>query len=268
MIRHSLGLLIAATGRPTVVLTPHHRVTKDIPLAKIGPLRFCLRASRFSSRCFSSEYVFLKSRDPRFFAGRRHPYDLSEADLLRDALFFGVSVARVLPIIAGHFKCETAAPWALFLHDWEAATVALAMANDPRHKYVLILHNVYDGAVSGVGLTSDMLEAVGIDPDSCPGPDGADAATVLQRALQLPTLNPEVFAVSDQFAADIVSDPYLSEVLAPHLREVVVMKVYQQLKFREIAEMTKTPEGTLKARFHRAVAELRARLAPAGSGQP
>jgi hypothetical protein len=43
------------------------------------------------------------------------------------------------------------------------------------------------------------------------------------------------------------------------------MKVYQQLKFREIAEITKTPEGTLKARFHRAVAELRERLAPAGS---
>jgi RNA polymerase sigma-70 factor (ECF subfamily) len=53
--------------------------------------------------------------------------------------------------------------------------------------------------------------------------------------------------------------------LAPHLREVVVMKVYQQLKFREIADITKTPEGTLKARFHRAVAELRERLAPAGS---
>jgi RNA polymerase sigma-70 factor, ECF subfamily len=56
--------------------------------------------------------------------------------------------------------------------------------------------------------------------------------------------------------------------LAPHLREVVVMKVYHHLKFREIAELTKTPEGTLKARFHRAVAELRERLTPAGSGQP
>jgi RNA polymerase sigma-70 factor (ECF subfamily) len=56
--------------------------------------------------------------------------------------------------------------------------------------------------------------------------------------------------------------------LSPHLREVVVMKVYQQLKFREIADITKTPEGTLKARFHRAVAELRERLAPARSGQP
>jgi DNA-directed RNA polymerase specialized sigma24 family protein len=45
----------------------------------------------------------------------------------------------------------------------------------------------------------------------------------------------------------------------------VVLKVYHQLKFREIADLTKTPEGTLKARFHRAVAELRERLAPSGS---
>jgi len=52
--------------------------------------------------------------------------------------------------------------------------------------------------------------------------------------------------------------------LSPHLREVVVMKVYQQLKFREIAEVTQTPEGTLKARFHRAVAELREHLGELG----
>jgi RNA polymerase sigma-70 factor, ECF subfamily len=56
--------------------------------------------------------------------------------------------------------------------------------------------------------------------------------------------------------------------LTPLLREIVVMKVYHQLKFREIADITKTPEGTLKARFHRAVAELRKRLSPAGSRQP
>jgi RNA polymerase sigma-70 factor (ECF subfamily) len=43
-------------------------------------------------------------------------------------------------------------------------------------------------------------------------------------------------------------------------REVVVMRVFHQLKFREIAQMTQTPEGTLKARFHRAVAELREHL--------
>jgi RNA polymerase sigma-70 factor (ECF subfamily) len=56
--------------------------------------------------------------------------------------------------------------------------------------------------------------------------------------------------------------------LTPHLREVVVMKVYHQLKFREIADITRTPEGTLKARFHRAVAELRERLAPREGQRP
>jgi RNA polymerase sigma-70 factor, ECF subfamily len=44
------------------------------------------------------------------------------------------------------------------------------------------------------------------------------------------------------------------------LREVVAMKVDRGLKFSEIAEITRTPEGTLKARFHRAVQELRRQL--------
>jgi RNA polymerase sigma-70 factor (ECF subfamily) len=53
--------------------------------------------------------------------------------------------------------------------------------------------------------------------------------------------------------------------LAPLLREIVVLKVYHHLKFQEIARMTGTPEGTLKARFHRAVEQLRGRLGPSGS---
>jgi len=51
--------------------------------------------------------------------------------------------------------------------------------------------------------------------------------------------------------------------LSPLLREIIVLKHYQQLKFKEIAEMTDTPEGTLKARFHRAIAELKELLDPA-----
>jgi RNA polymerase sigma-70 factor (ECF subfamily) len=53
--------------------------------------------------------------------------------------------------------------------------------------------------------------------------------------------------------------------LSPLLREIVVLKVYHHLKFHEIAQMTGTPEGTLKARFHRAVEQLRGQLGPAGS---
>lgn len=48
--------------------------------------------------------------------------------------------------------------------------------------------------------------------------------------------------------------------LTPLLREIVVLKVYHHLKFQEIARMTGTPEGTLKARFHRAVEQLRGQL--------
>jgi len=45
--------------------------------------------------------------------------------------------------------------------------------------------------------------------------------------------------------------------LKPHHREVIIMKLFQQLKFREIAQITDTPEGTIKARFHHAVAQLK-----------
>ncbi len=47
------------------------------------------------------------------------------------------------------------------------------------------------------------------------------------------------------------------EKLQPYLREVVILKHYHQFKFREIAQITNTPEGTLKARFNKAVAQLR-----------
>jgi RNA polymerase sigma-70 factor (ECF subfamily) len=48
--------------------------------------------------------------------------------------------------------------------------------------------------------------------------------------------------------------------LSPQLKEVIILKYYHDLKFREIAEITDTPEGTLKARFHRAVAKLQGHL--------
>ena len=196
------------------------KILPHIPLVEIGSISVPYDDEPIPVEVLKhGDYVFLSSLDPRFFAGRRHPYDLPEADLLRDSLFFGAAVALALPVIAAHFECPADASWALFLHDWECATVALALATEARNQFVLILHNVYDGAIHGIGLTAAMLEAAGIDSETCPGPEGADAATVLQRALLLPTLNEEVFAVSDQFAQDIVSDPYLSEVLAPHLRE-------------------------------------------------
>jgi RNA polymerase sigma factor (sigma-70 family) len=45
--------------------------------------------------------------------------------------------------------------------------------------------------------------------------------------------------------------------LNPFLKEVVILKHFHSLKFTEIAEMTNTPVGTLKARFHNALEQLR-----------
>jgi RNA polymerase sigma-70 factor (ECF subfamily) len=46
------------------------------------------------------------------------------------------------------------------------------------------------------------------------------------------------------------------------MREVVVLRCSRELSFAEIAEVTGVPEGTLKSRFHRAVAALREALGP------
>jgi RNA polymerase sigma-70 factor (ECF subfamily) len=52
--------------------------------------------------------------------------------------------------------------------------------------------------------------------------------------------------------------------LPDFLREVVVLRCSRELSFAEIAEVTGAPEGTLKSRFHRAVAALRERLGQGG----
>jgi DNA-directed RNA polymerase specialized sigma24 family protein len=44
------------------------------------------------------------------------------------------------------------------------------------------------------------------------------------------------------------------------MREVVVLRCTRELSFAEIAELTGCPQGTLKARFHRATRALRQRL--------
>jgi RNA polymerase sigma-70 factor, ECF subfamily len=89
----------------------------------------------------------------------------------------------------------------------------------------------------------------------------ADAVEALPSA----AAGPDVLASRAQDARRVTA---ALARLTPLLREVVVMKVYHQLKFQEIARMTGTPEGTLKARFHRAVAQLRVELGDSGSFRP
>jgi RNA polymerase sigma-70 factor (ECF subfamily) len=89
--------------------------------------------------------------------------------------------------------------------------------------------------------------------------------TEAAEALPAPTEGPETLAVRAQEQRRIES---ALGRLSPRLREIVVLRIYQQLKFAEIARMTGAPEGTLKARFHRAVAELRLQLGGPGSPRP
>lgn len=44
--------------------------------------------------------------------------------------------------------------------------------------------------------------------------------------------------------------------LAPHYREVIVLRHYEGLKFREIAEVLSVPEGTVKSRMAEALGQL------------
>jgi len=50
---------------------------------------------------------------------------------------------------------------------------------------------------------------------------------------------------------------YVLNQLKPYLKEIILLKHYHQLKFKEISEITNTPVGTLKARFHRAIARMK-----------
>jgi RNA polymerase sigma-70 factor (ECF subfamily) len=56
--------------------------------------------------------------------------------------------------------------------------------------------------------------------------------------------------------------------LPDYLREVVVLRCSRELSFAEIAVVTGAPQGTLKSRFHRAVAALRERIARAERARP
>jgi RNA polymerase sigma-70 factor (ECF subfamily) len=56
------------------------------------------------------------------------------------------------------------------------------------------------------------------------------------------------------------------ERLPDFMREVIVLRCSRELSFAEIAEVTGAPQGTLKSRFHRAVAALREALGPEAAG--
>jgi len=191
----------------TIVVTPfHHRIEKMASLGRSHEGTFGVtlagRVAVFHVYRHDHKipYYFLLPEDRRYFSGRRHPYDVSADDLLRDALVFGAAIPRALHVI------DPGKRWTLLLQDWEAATAALAMADGPaRSRSFVTLHNSYDCNVAG-----EQLSSVGINSDCCPG------GTILQRALPLTEL--PVFTVSEQFAHDLTEDALQTQVLAPQLQ--------------------------------------------------
>ncbi len=87
--------------------------------------------------------------------------------------------------------------------------------------------------------------------------------SVLEESGAAPLLSdedrPDIAAERSEMKDKITN--YLGK-LPPQLREIILLKHFQQLKFREIARITDTPEGTLKARFHRALDKLREMIEP------
>lgn len=200
----------SASGIETIVITPcHHHLPKTAAVSgratragsvsvPLGPQKVCVEVLRFVE---NGIWYFLKPERDDLFAGRRHPYDVSPDQLLRDVLFFASAAAQSLSIL------DSETSWKLLLQDWEAAPVALAAAGENlQYQCFLTLHNSYDRFVTA----ADLFQA-GINPAVSPG------GTILQRALNL--IAGPVFTVSSQYAVDLLEDVVQTSVLAPHLQE-------------------------------------------------
>jgi RNA polymerase sigma factor (sigma-70 family) len=71
------------------------------------------------------------------------------------------------------------------------------------------------------------------------------------------TQSPDLIMEKDQQECAIIQ---ALGYLKPEQREVIILKNFQQLKFREISEVTELSESTIKARYHRAIEQLKKTL--------
>ena len=85
----------------------------------------------------------------------------------------------------------------------------------------------------------------------------AEGATILDRAPDLGPL-PDAQVRDRRFRASLTK---ALEALPPEQREVFVMREFQGLKFREIADVVGIPENTVKSRMRYALDALRGHLA-------
>lgn len=210
----------AASHLPTVVITPFHKNSTKISalqMLEVGTFELPYDGSPIQVTVFhhlaGCPWYFIKpdhlpAPQAPFFAGMRHPYDVSKETLLRDSLLFGAAVVQALPAIASQQKSESqSVEWNLISQDWEAATALLAFASqkDAHGRLHLTLHNSYDEFA-----TIADLSCVGIDANHCPGD------TILHRALSI--IEEPAFTVSEQFALDFTQDLLQREVMAPQLQ--------------------------------------------------
>lgn len=164
----------------------------------------------------SPEKIEVDATKKHFFAGDPHPYRVGSNQqeitkiLLRDSLFFGAAVPKVLEQI------DKNAEWILLMQDWEAATTALVLSNYPHlnTRPFLTLHNSYDSGT----LEDHKLKWTGVEPSTCKGPRIKKAPTILERALYSGKIETHVFTVSRQFASDLFEETLQTEIMAPHLQ--------------------------------------------------
>ncbi len=214
VMKHLPAATQRAAGKPTIVISPfHHRMrqlSKILPqVERLGNLGVTYLGEVVELQILRYlddwSWYFLAAEDSRFFAGASHPYDVSDegigtgATLKRDALLFGIGVAKALRMLAPGQR------YAVMMQDWEAATAAIALHDDPlEHSLRLTLHNSYD-----CELTDGDLWDFGLHLPTA-GP------TVLQRVA--PLVTPPITTVSRQFATDMTEDTLQCVVTAPHLQ--------------------------------------------------
>ncbi len=226
VMRHLPCATEAAARQPTVVITPFHvseSQKNNIPtllMEKIDtfslpysgdPISVAVVCTIVGCPWYFLKVEGLSESRKAFFAGTRHPYDVSKEVLLRDSLFFGAATVRALPVIARHRGISPEqVEWSLIAQDWEAATALLAFRSQDefRGRLHLTLHNSYDEFA-----TSADFSRAGIDEARSPGD------TILHRALSI--VEQPALTVSEQFALDFTQDLLQREVMAPQLQPLL-----------------------------------------------
>ncbi len=126
--------------------------------------------------------------------------------LLTDALFFCAAVPKAL-VSLGYTENLI-----LSLQDWQTASAAVTVKSEPAISSaacILTVHNPYDHPLSDDDLARIFWRQL-------PG------STVLTK--MLPLVDGPVCTVSENFAAELRSDPLHTAVYAPHLQELLAEK--------------------------------------------